>query len=115
MTGNRYGAIRVGARTLPAHRVIYEEAHGPTDAPAIDHLCRVPACVRVDHLEPVPVAVNTRRGRTAILTKAQALAIRERRTNGERGVDLAAEYGVSQQTVCCIFKGRHWVADLHLD
>src|SRR4051812_26211886 len=36
------------------YRVMYTYAEGPIPAGLqLDHLCRVPACVRPDHLEPV--------------------------------------------------------------
>jgi DNA-binding XRE family transcriptional regulator len=40
------------------------------------------------------------------LTDQQADVIRARRSAGERGRALAAEFGVSEQTVCDISKGR---------
>ncbi len=43
---------------------------------------------------------------SAKLTDANALEIRIRRANGERGCDLAKEFNVSQQTVCDVSKGR---------
>lgn len=45
-----------------AHRLAYELVHGPIPAGLeIDHLCRVRACVRPDHLEAVSPAVNKQR------------------------------------------------------
>jgi len=52
-----------------------------------------------------------RRRAATKLTFDQALAIRTRRAQGELGKDLAEEFGVSQQTVCDVFKGRYWHAD----
>jgi HNH endonuclease len=45
------------------HRVVFEIERGPI-APGmtLDHLCRNPACVNPDHLEPVPHRVNLARG-----------------------------------------------------
>ena len=48
-----------------AHRVAYELLVGPIpDGLTIDHLCRVRACVRPDHMEPVTRGENTLRGDT---------------------------------------------------
>lgn len=55
-----------------AHRFVYELLRGPI-APhlTIDHLCRNPACVNPDHMEPVTHRENTMRGvnQAAILAK----------------------------------------------
>lgn len=42
----------------------------------------------------------------AKLSDAQAAAVKSRRMAGERGSDLAREYGVTQATICDIVKGR---------
>jgi hypothetical protein len=48
------------------------------------------------------------RSAQAKLTRAQAADILRRRRAGERGTELAAEYGVSPQTVCDLKAGRTW-------
>ena len=54
-------------RLVKAHRWGYERFVQPvTDDLVLDHLCRNPACVRFDHLEPVTHTENVRRGVTAI-------------------------------------------------
>ena len=46
------------------HRYAYTLLVGPIpDGLTIDHLCRVPACVNPDHLEPVTQIENNRRAR----------------------------------------------------
>jgi HNH endonuclease len=42
------------------------------------------------------------------LTEAQAREIKRRREAGEQGRSLAAEFNITEQTVCDIYKGRHW-------
>lgn len=61
---NGYGTIYVsGQGPKLAHRVIYEMVIGPIpEGMTLDHLCRVRDCVRPDHLEPVPMRENIRRG-----------------------------------------------------
>lgn len=45
-----------------AHRFAYQLLIGPIpEGLHLDHLCRVPACVNPDHLEPVTSAENMRR------------------------------------------------------
>jgi len=51
--------------TRATHRVAYEAFVGPIPAGLqIDHLCRVRACCRPDHLEPVTCRENLLRGDT---------------------------------------------------
>ena len=57
-----YGRFTLDGAHHPAHRVAYEWLIGPIPPGLeLDHLCRTPACVRPDHLEPVTHAENTRR------------------------------------------------------
>lgn len=46
--------------------------------------------------------------RTSKLKDLQVAAIRERLATGERGIDLAAEYGVSTSTISAIRTGQVW-------
>jgi len=58
-----YGRTWRSTAPFPAHRVAYELLVGPIPAGlVIDHLCRNPACVNPDHLEPVTHRVNILRG-----------------------------------------------------
>lgn len=67
---NGYGRLAVGSlidgtrgKHVRVHRVAYESAKGPIpEGLVIDHLCRVHACVRPDHLEAVTHAENVMRG-----------------------------------------------------
>lgn len=53
---------------VTAHRWAYESLVGPIGSGLhLDHLCRIPSCVNPDHLEPVTVAENTRRGLHGVL------------------------------------------------
>jgi len=45
------------------HRVAYELTKGPIPKGLVlDHLCRVRSCVNPDHMEPVTIGENVRRG-----------------------------------------------------
>ena len=64
-----YGRIGSGGRAgtngppILVHRAAYELLVGPIpEGMLLDHLCRVRNCVNPDHLEPVTIAENTRRG-----------------------------------------------------
>lgn len=61
-----YGCFGVEGKSQLAHRVAYEDVHGPIpDGMTVDHLCRVTRCVNVDHMEIVTIAENNRRAREA--------------------------------------------------
>ncbi len=71
-----YGNIKIGGKTISAHRWVYETLVGPIpEGLDLDHLCRVRHCVNPDHLEPVTRAENLRRG-------VQGFAMRRQCTNG---------------------------------
>lgn len=58
-----YGRFRLDGRVQQAHRVAYELLVGPIpEGLELDHVCRVTACVRPDHLEPVTHQENMARG-----------------------------------------------------
>lgn len=62
-----YGAfsiVRNGKRSMRgAHILVFESVHGPVpEGLELDHLCRVRACVRDSHLEPVQHRTNVSRG-----------------------------------------------------
>lgn len=72
-TGGRskgYGAFHPKSGTsVRAHRFAYEQVVGEIpEGLHLDHLCRNPPCVNPFHLDPVPSAVNTRRGSVATKT-----------------------------------------------
>jgi hypothetical protein len=62
-----YGRFKRGDRSrIMAHRYSYELEHGSIpEGLTIDHLCRTTLCVRPDHLEPVTMQENIRRGLAA--------------------------------------------------
>lgn len=75
-----YGVVWIDGQPELAHRVAYEEVNGPVpEGMTLDHLCRVRNCVRVDHLEPVTIAENSRRGRAA-----SGLRVGDQCINGHR-------------------------------
>lgn len=57
-----YGWFVVKSRRFFAHRFALMVIGAEVDGLTVDHLCRTPACVRPDHLELVPMAVNVARG-----------------------------------------------------
>ena len=64
-----------------AHRWSYELANGPIlNGLQLDHLCRTPACVRPDHLEPVTHLENQRRRALTITSCPQGHPYNEANT-----------------------------------
>lgn len=62
-TSRGYGRFWLAGRTPQAHRVAFEDAHGPIPVRMVlDHLCRNRNCVRPDHLEVVTPGENVLRG-----------------------------------------------------
>lgn len=104
-----YGITWHDGTTRRAHRIAYERAHGPIrEGLVIDHLCRVPACVNPDHMQPVTTAENTRRGANAILTPEDVAAIRAYSGLSQRVI--AMRHGISQGHVSDIRRGKRWAA-----
>jgi hypothetical protein len=114
-----YGRMRVDGRIVAAHRHYYEETHGPIDhGLTIDHLCRVPSCVNPEHLEPVTLTENLRRGSRTILSRPIvraiklrlrcALELNEGRVPDGLYAELAATYATRKGTIRAIRKGQTW-------
>lgn len=106
--GDGYPTLNWKGRNRFAHRLAYELANGPTDLP-LDHLCRTPACINPEHLEPVPQAVNVQRGRLAVLDPAAVVAIRKSYAKGEKTQsEIAAVFGVGRQTISNVVTRKTW-------
>jgi hypothetical protein len=75
LTHDGYGRFSLGrGNDVYAHRWFYEHIMGPIpEGLQLDHLCRTPNCVNVDHLEPVTNATNVFRGNTPTTVNAGKL------------------------------------------
>lgn len=102
-----YGVVAVGRLMKRAHRVYYAKRHGDAsiDSLQLDHLCRVPACVNPDHLEPVTNAENSQRGARAKLCPADVHAIR---ASSAPARVLASRFGVCRETISDVRARRKW-------
>lgn len=102
-----YGKTRLHGEQL-AHRAYYREYVGPIpEGLSLDHLCRVRHCVNPEHLEPVPHAVNVRRGAGTKLTWDDVCEIR---ASSAPHMALAERYGVSDAMISNVRSGKNWVA-----
>lgn len=77
LTRGGYGQVTVSAKAgrALAHRVVYIALVGEVpDGLELDHLCRRPACTNPWHLDPVPHALNVKRGRASQVQRARVAA-----------------------------------------
>ena len=88
-------------RPLLAHRIAYTLLVGPIpDGKFLDHLCRNPACVNPDHLDPVTPKENSNRSPLVMRKGPRPHRLQERCV---RGHDLSVErrrYGPKGRTKC---------------
>lgn len=104
-----YGVARVNGRSVRAHRAVYEALVGPIpEGMVLDHGCRNKICVNPSHLQPVTVAENTRRGKSAKLRQSDVLNMRELASQGVSQAALCGLYKLSRSTVCRIIGGEAW-------
>lgn len=104
-----YGCVKRNGKWIGTHRLFYEQKHGPIpDGLHLDHLCRTPACVNPDHLEPVTITENIRRGNAAKLNPEKVRIIRSL-LGSVTGAELARRFGVSPATITEIKYRRKWV------
>lgn len=104
-----YGMKYVHPKKMLAHRWIYEMYEGLiAKGLDLDHLCRNPACVRPDHMEPVTHAVNIRRGSNAKMTHETVLELRKLKSEGYSNRALARLFGLNRSHVSRLYRGLKW-------
>lgn len=112
-----YGMLRVGPRMRLAHRLSWSFVHGePLDGQCVLHNCPDgdnPGCVRPTHLflgtQLDNIADRDAKERRFVkLTRADVARIRDLAATGLAQRIVAGQFGVSQQTVSDIARGRIW-------
>ena len=109
-------ASRMKRGSMTAARHVWEECFGQIpDGLNVLHKCDNPVCVNPEHLELGTQSKNiqdcVKRGRY-VVNKGQAkicagIASRIRASN-LKGRELARIYGISEQAICDLRKGRTW-------
>ena len=122
-----YKSTKVFGRTVRLHRLICDANHGapPPGQNVARHLDgnklnNAPENLRwgtqaencQDSIRHGTFPMGERSSRSK-LTLADVDEIKARRHAGEAGAALAAEFEVTQQTICDITKGRTWVRRTH--
>lgn len=118
-----YGQLKIGGKTLLAHRVSYQIHNGEIpEGLHVLHDCDIRNCVNPEHLHLGTNADNVRermeRGKStahrgeehgrAKLTAKQVQDIRARFNNGETQLSLGREYGVNQTHISRIVNKVEW-------
>lgn len=122
-TKKGYGSIRVGKRTMHAHRLAFTLDQGREPDGQVRHSCDNPPCCNPRHLLEGSDADNKRdmveRGRRkgkclgeengrAKLTPEKAAEIRARHASGESINALSAAFGVAWPQVKKVVTGERW-------
>jgi hypothetical protein len=77
--GFGYGYVRIGYRTVGAHRASYEAFIGPIPAGLrVCHKCDIPACINPDHLFLGTSSDNLNDWRSKFYDRTQYSSIRRR-------------------------------------
>lgn len=111
LDGKGYGLVRIYGKIHKPHRVVWEMHHG-TIPPGVMvcHKCDNPKCCEISHLFAGTNQDNMddkkAKGRAAKkLNLKMARAIKK---DNRPQPEIAAEYGIAQQTVSDIKKARYW-------
>lgn len=90
------------------HRFMWEYFVG--DIPSgyhVDHVDGLKSNNALSNLQLLLPRDNARKS-ARLLDVKLAEEIRQRRLSGETGANLSREYGVSEQLICDLYKGRRW-------
>jgi hypothetical protein len=117
-SGDGYVQVFLPNKRWMIHRLVAAVFIGPANGLEVNHEDSDRRNNRLSNLSYMTTAENQRHAcRKGVckppgsgkLTLGKAQQIKNRALQGERGVDLAKEFGVSRQTISSICKGRIWV------
>lgn len=95
-----YGRTQVDRKTVLAHRAVYEAYRGSIpESLELDHLCRIPLCVKPEHLEPVTHVVNVRRGSSKSFSPEKVSAAKRLRESGMSISEISRVLGADRGTI----------------
>lgn len=110
-----YGFFRLDGKNLKAHRfALALEGKNIEEGKFVCHSCDNPSCVNPAHLwigdnrENQIDASNKGRHAHQKLSRVDVLSIRKRRTEGEKAISLAREYGIAASYVTNLMRNRKW-------
>lgn len=125
---NGYGKVGFrlaegGYKSVPAHRLAYELAHGEVPKELqVCHTCDNRCCVNLEHLFLGTAKDNAddreakgrgnqphgSRSPTAKLSETKVVEIRNLKGAGFKNEELAARFGVNKSTIKRVMSGEHW-------
>jgi hypothetical protein len=109
-----YGRFSVGngpgSTQSLAYRIAYIWLVGPVpEGLQLDHLCRVPACVNPEHLEPVTPSVNVRRGIGPAAHNAVKMRCKRGHPfEGDNVIDISARGRPGRKCKACVRLHTRW-------
>lgn len=125
-TADGYSQLRVGAKVVYVHRLVYELLHGPLPKGVlVRHTCDNPPCCNPAHLLSGTTADNhadsVERGRAVLpppqrgednyfckLSENDVREIRRLRADGLKLTELALLFGCGKTNISMIVNGRTW-------
>lgn len=108
---NEHARMYVSGKMVMAYRYLYEQKFGKLSKDLVlDHLCQNPHCINLNHLEPVSIGENVRRGKSAKINRQIAEEIREiYKEKSLNQYELALTYGIGQDQISRIVTKEAWV------
>tara|TARA_R110000744_G_scaffold91368_2_gene177351 strand:+ start:318 stop:761 length:444 start_codon:yes stop_codon:yes gene_type:complete len=106
--GYKFVSLMINGRVTQksVHQVVYRAFYGKIPkGMTVDHIDDNPLNNHYTNLQLMTTGANSAKG-SRIVPFKDLTNIQERLVNGERNVDLAKEYGVSQQCICDIKHNR---------